>query len=151
MKFYIIIFIICNEQNCKPGYVLDNHLSSPIVANRLKRPTRKLSGQLIVFCSVLLRMGFTCACNVTITAVVSYSAFPPLPYRIWRFISVALALESPLPDVIWHPALWSPDFPYLRTFANSSHDYLSYSIHYYFITITIFCKQNYITNLLTFV
>ena len=28
-----------------------------------------------------------------------------------RFISVALSLESPPPDVIWHPALWSPDFP----------------------------------------
>ena len=33
--------------------------------------------------------------------------------RCWRYISVALALESPPPDVIWHPALWSPDFPHL--------------------------------------
>ena len=33
--------------------------------------------------------------------------------RCWRFISVALALESPPPDVIRHPALWSPDFPHL--------------------------------------
>ena len=32
-----------------------------------------------------------------------------------RFISVALALESPLPDVIRHPALRSPDFPHLCT------------------------------------
>ncbi len=30
----------------------------------------------------------------------------------WRFISVALALESPPPDVIRHPALRSPDFPH---------------------------------------
>ena len=29
-----------------------------------------------------------------------------------RFISVALALESPPPDVIRHPALRSPDFPH---------------------------------------
>ena len=43
--------------------------------------------------------------------VVSYTAFPPLPVSTrqavlsWRFISVALALESPPPDVIRHPAL----------------------------------------------
>ena len=29
-----------------------------------------------------------------------------------RFISVALSLESPPPDVIRHPALWSSDFPH---------------------------------------
>ena len=32
-----------------------------------------------VFCSVLLRMGFTCALPVTGQAVVSYTALPPLP------------------------------------------------------------------------
>ena len=36
-----------------------------------------------------------------------------LTIRIWRYISVALAWESPPPDVIRHPALWSPDFPHL--------------------------------------
>ena len=35
------------------------------------------------FCSVLLRMGFTLTLNVTIKAVVSYTAISPLPY--WRF------------------------------------------------------------------
>ena len=60
------------------------------------------------FCSVLLRMGFTCALPVTRKAVVSYTAFPPLPLRQclhWRYISVALSWESPPPDVIRHPAL----------------------------------------------
>ena len=33
----------------------------------------------IAFVSVLLRMEFTCARSVTTTAVVSYTAFPPLP------------------------------------------------------------------------
>ena len=37
-------------------------------------------------------------------AVVSYTAFPPLPHKR-RFISVALVWESPPPDVIRHPAL----------------------------------------------
>ena len=45
----------------------------------------------------------------------------------WRYISVALSLESPPPDVIWHPALWSPDFPHLRPFGTCSCDHLSYS------------------------
>ena len=37
------------------------------------------TGRCIVLCSVLLRMGFTCALSVTRQAVVSYTAFPPLP------------------------------------------------------------------------
>ena len=37
-----------------------------------------------------------------------------------RFISVALALESPPPDVIRHPALRSPDFPRLNPFVCSA-------------------------------
>lgn len=37
-------------------------------------------GRPIVFCLILLRMGFTCAPAVTGRAVVSYTAFPPLPY-----------------------------------------------------------------------
>ena len=37
------------------------------------------TGRRIAFCSVLLRMEFTCARPVTRTAVVSYTAFPPLP------------------------------------------------------------------------
>ena len=33
-----------------------------------------------------------------------------------RYISVALSLELPPPDVIRRPALWSPDFPHLAPF-----------------------------------
>jgi len=50
-------------------------------------------------------MGFTCAPAVTSRAVVSYTALPPLPAYGRRYISVALSLESPPPDVIRHPAL----------------------------------------------
>ena len=75
------------------------------------------------------------ATNVTIRTVVSYTAFPPLPTQGGRFISVALSLESPPPDVIRHPALRSPDFPHLRPFGTCSRDHLSYSYH---MTIYIF-------------
>ena len=36
-------------------------------------------GKPVALCLVLLRMGFTCAPPVTRRAVVSYTAFPPLP------------------------------------------------------------------------
>ena len=44
-------------------------------------PPENKSGQFIVFCSVLLRMRFTCALSVTRQAVSSYLAFPPLPVK----------------------------------------------------------------------
>ena len=84
------------------------------------------TGRRMAFFSVLLRMEFTCARSVTTAAVVSYTAFPPLPIsstlsvKQWRYISVALALESPPPDVIRHPALRSPDFPRLNPFVCSA-------------------------------
>ena len=73
------------EMNCKPGYVSDGHLSRPAVAGRLKRPTRTVRIHKIrrraagLSCSVLLRMGFTYAPRVTARAVVSCTAFAPLP------------------------------------------------------------------------
>ena len=47
--------------------------------------------------------------------VSSYLAFPSLPRHARRFISVALSLESPPPDVIRHLALWCSDFPRVGT------------------------------------
>ena len=83
-------------------------------------PPESTTGSRIAFCSVLLQMEFTCARPVTRTAVVSYTAFPPLPQQVRRFISVALVWESPPPDVIRHPALRSPDFPRLNPFVCSA-------------------------------
>ena len=42
-------------------------------------PPESTTGSRIAFVSVLLRMEFTCARSVTTTAVVSYTAFLPLP------------------------------------------------------------------------
>ena len=87
---------------------------------RSSDPPESTTGSRIAFFSVLLRMEFTCARPVTRTAVVSYTAFPPLPQQVRRFISVALVWESPPPDVIRHPALRSPDFPRLNPFVCSA-------------------------------
>ena len=53
-------------------------LLSPAGSSDLPEST---TGRRIALCSVLLRMGFTCALPVTREAVSSYLAFPPLPCR----------------------------------------------------------------------
>ena len=97
----------------------NNHLSRPDVATRLKQPTRDTTGSRIISvrscfgwglhsrfcyqkCGELLPRLFTLTC---------YSR---------RLFSVALAWESPPPDVIRHPALRSPDFPRLNPFVCSA-------------------------------
>ena len=67
---------------------LDNHLSRHGVAAVLKRrraqaTNLKRDGPPHCFYPVLLRMGFTCALAVTREAVVSYTAFPPLPGHMY--------------------------------------------------------------------
>ena len=119
-----------NKQGDKPGYVRLLAQTRMIIFLEWLLPAissdlPKAGGPRQRFCSVLLRMGFTYAPPVTRKAVVSYTALPPLP-DFWRYISVALSLESPLPDVIRHSALWSPDFPHLRSFDTCSRDHLSY-------------------------
>ena len=88
---------------------------------------------------VLLRVEFTLPQTVTSRAVRSYRTLSPLltvavnalPQSIVGepggceiksrlnersgLLSVALAVGLRRPDVIWHPALWSPDFPLLDT------------------------------------
>ncbi len=51
--------------------------------------------------------------TVTSGAVRSYRTLSPLPAltRLGGLLSAALVVGSRRPDVIWHPALWSPDFP----------------------------------------
>ncbi len=54
------------------------YLGLPLPASSSDLP-ESTTGRRIAFCSVLLRMGFTCAPAVTGRAVGSYPAFPPLP------------------------------------------------------------------------
>ena len=63
-----------------------------------------VTGHHIAFLFGLASDGVYIAVFVTKYAGSSYLAFPPLHINV-RFISVALALESPPPDVIRHPAL----------------------------------------------
>ena len=74
------------------------------------------AGLTIGFLFGLAPGGVCPAVRVTTNAVRSYRTFSPLPTRhskmsVGGLFSVALSVDSRRPDVIWHPALWSPDFP----------------------------------------
>ena len=70
---------------------------------------------------VLLQVGFTCAAPVTACAVGSYPTVSPLPMLcMGGFFSVALSSRSLSPGVTRHFALWSPDFPLPKLFAQEA-------------------------------
>ena len=96
---------------CKPGSVENGHLSRRKVANALKRYCGNRTGRPM------------CPRNLAPDGVYMTAQSPgrrcaltaPFhPYRscLRRYLSVALALESPPPAVSWHPALRCPDFPH---------------------------------------
>ena len=70
--------ILC-KQNDKPGYVVGRSSIQTCCYQQVQATYLKRDGPPHHFYSVLLRMGFTCALRVTTQAVVSYTAFPPLP------------------------------------------------------------------------
>ena len=112
-----------------------DHLSSPGVTTRVKRPTRGLGrasfGPSIRSCS---RWGLPSRL-VTQPLVSSCLTISPLPALAinfrhliikthiscsliasrWRYVSVALSVGSPLLGVTQHPARWSSDFPPARS------------------------------------
>ena len=98
------------EQDDKPGSVVNDHLSRPDVATRLKRPTRRQTGRLmspvglasdgVYMCPVCYQTGGSLLHCLSTLACESSE---PLPHP--RFISVALSWESPPPAVSRHPAL----------------------------------------------
>ncbi len=99
---------------CKPGSVQQVgaiiHLGhkSPCISSNLPRNS---SGQAIVPLFGLAPSGVYPATTVTCCAVRSYRTISPLPAKAGGIFSVALAVDSRLPGVTWHSALWSPDFP----------------------------------------
>ena len=65
----------------------------------------------MVFLFGLAPGGVYPAARVTTRAVRSYRTISPLPAEAGGILSVALAVGSRPPDVIWRSTLWSPDFP----------------------------------------
>jgi len=94
----------------------------------LSDPPENMTGSHIRFLFGLASDGVYMAFSVTRETVVSYTAFPPLPGKTWRYLSVALSLESPPPDVIRHPALLKPGLSSPAPFGPASRDYISYFV-----------------------
>ena len=114
------------DSACKPGYVVNGHLSLRRVAATLHRKLCATRGYV---------SGKRSPCGVASDKVYSgpvlprelagsCPAFPPLPRMrtrtVRRFISVALSRRSPEADVICYPALRSPDFPHGKTFRHDT-------------------------------
>ena len=92
------------------------------------------------FLLVLLRMGFTCALPVTSQAVVSYTAFPPLPhdaavYFCCTFLGVTSTGRYPASC----PA--KPGLSSSEPFRLSSRDYLTWLRKCYSSTFFFSCKE----------
>ena len=94
----------------KPSSVFDNHLSRIIVANNLKRFSDWRATKMSFS---LASDGVYITTKVAFGVVSFYLAVPPLHYKIMRYISVALSLESPPLVISQHPALWCSDFPHM--------------------------------------
>ncbi len=85
-------------------------LTSPSASSNLPEPD---AGRAIRFLFGLAPGGVYPAVPVASHAVRSYRTISPLPALacLGGIFSAALSIGSRRPDVIWHPALWSPDFP----------------------------------------
>ena len=83
----------------------------------------------------LAASGVYMAYPVTRVSVSSYLAFSSLQSKALRFISVALSLKSPSPDVIRHSVLRCSDFPHgffkpRDRIINSNQEYYSTFINF---------------------
>lgn len=120
-----------NEQGCKPGYVVDDHLSRPDVTIWLKQPTRKLAGNQCFLLGLASDGVYTdLSCYHESGSLLHYHFTLAINGGL---ISVALSWESPPLDVIQHPALGSSDFPHRQPFGSRLCDRLENSYTHYFI------------------
>ena len=109
--FYACAFC---EPVCKPSSVLDGHLSRRTVSGTLERI---ISRRRANACSHFLhRAGFTgTSSRQDVCELLPHIS--TLARKNVRYISVALSLKSPSPDVIRHPVLCCSDFPHAVTCA----------------------------------
>ena len=111
---------------------------SPAASSDLPEST---TGRRMAFFSVLLRMEFTCARSVTTTAVVSYTAFPPLPSikKAVYFCCTGLGVTSTGRYPASCPA--KPGLSSSEPFRLFSRDYLAWLRKCYSSTFFCTCKE----------
>ena len=109
----------------------DDHLSWMSITRHLQRPYPETERATPMFpYSVLLQVGFTePASHLTAGELLphlSTLACVRISHHR-RYVSVALSLKSPSLGVTQHPALWSSDFPQVRSFDTCTRDQPAYS------------------------
>ena len=107
----ILSFLFFCKRVCKPGSVLDSHLSMRTVAGALKPPPKsRRAGVAKTRCSfhgVAPDRVYSDGHSRTVGRAL-ISAFPPLPAERRRYISVALFLKSPSAGVTRYPCPAEP-------------------------------------------
>ena len=100
--------LFCNRV-CKPGSVLDSHLSCRAVADTLHATSRRRPGRPCVSSTVLLRIEFTAPDSLQPASELlpHFSTLAP-PEGAGRFLSVALFLKSPSAGVTRYPCPVEP-------------------------------------------
>ena len=96
----------CNRV-CKPGSVLDSHLSCRTVAGTLCATSSETAGPANVSSTVLLRIEFTASDSLQPTGEL-LPRLSTLTPRAGRYISVALFLKSPSAGVTRYPCPVEP-------------------------------------------
>src|SRR5699024_5573645 len=111
--WYPSVLLFRNDWCCKPGSVVDGHLSGTRVAARLKPPVGT-AGQAIVPVGVAADRVYRPPV-LPRGAVSSYLAFPPLLPRGGSGISLLhYSWGHPRRTLSVIPALCSPDFPHAK-------------------------------------
>ena len=110
-----------SDRACKPGSVIDSHLSRPTVADGFQPPSREQPGQPCSLCGVAPDRVYSIA-NVSMGWVSSYLAFPPLPRSARRYISVALFRKSPWAGVTRYPCPVEPGLSSYTAFRRCARD-----------------------------
>ena len=105
---FCILHCVCNRV-CKPGSVLDSHLSCRTVADTLCATSSETAGPANVSSTVLLRIEFTAPDSLQPASELlpHFSTLAP-PEGAGRFLSVALFLKSPSAGVTRYPCPVEP-------------------------------------------
>ncbi len=105
----------------KPGSVVDNHSSGALITQRLVRSTQFQHGPCYMeLYLILLQAGFAMPFLLPETRCALTTPFHPYPMlcltkALGGLLSVALSVGLHPPGITWRSALWSPDFPHLKS------------------------------------
>ena len=109
------------DRVCKPGSVIDSHLSRRSVAAAFQPPSRKQPGQPCFLCGVAPDRVYSDGCFHTIGGALT-APFHPYPTKAGRYLSVALFLKLPSAGVTRYPCPVEPGLSSCTAFRHCTRD-----------------------------